>query len=481
MTETHHPSRPGQPQIHFRLTRFDTIVAGVIAVLLGAIILTILLGDRVGVQIERFAPIDAASSTAAVTLTFNEMMNWDSVIQRLQFSPPIDGDFNRGSRTLRFIPAEPLEPGETYRVSLIAGAESSSGRKVLRETTFDFRIRTPRVAYLAPADAVPQNIWLSDPYQPDSAEQLTASPTGVLNFDVSSDGTRIAFAERSEFGTSDIKLLDLETRTLRQLTNCVDADCNTPVWRPDGSMIAYQRIDLNSDFTQLGVSPTRVWLIDMTTTPPIERPLFTDSQILGYSPQWSADGSRIAVFDNNSRGILVYNMDDGSLTLIPSRSGSDMALSPDGTRLIFPRLIFDDDQAGARSILQSADLIDGAIADLIDPNAPVDDTQAVWNPDGRHLAIARRYTDERATRTRQIVLLDTETGATEDLIFDVRYFNGFFSWDPQGAQLVIQRFPEMTTDGEFNSSGRPEVWTYHLVDETLLQVAQNAYLPQWVP
>src|SRR5690606_30146980 len=154
-------------------------------------------------------------------------------------------------------------------------------REVLSNIRFDFDVRRPRVAYLTPADSVPQNVWIAEPGVEASAAQVTFSTGGVLNFDVSPDGTMIALAERNEYGTSDIKLLNLETGATEQLTNGVDSDCNTPVWRPDGTMILYHRIDLNSDLGSVGVSPTRVWLIDLTTTPPVNRPLFSDSQILG--------------------------------------------------------------------------------------------------------------------------------------------------------------------------------------------------------
>jgi Tol biopolymer transport system component len=479
MTQPSLTSHSGKQPFH--LTRFDGMVIGVIALLLLAIGVIIALGDRVGVQIVRSEPSGAAASTTSISLTFGETMDWDSVIERMRFDPPLQGSYQPGSRTLRFTPDEPLAAGAQVSVTLLAGARSSSGREVLHDSAFSFRVRTPRVAYLAPADGVPQNVWLADPADPENAQQVTFSESSVMNFDVSPDGTRIAYAERNIDGTSDIKLLELESGAVRRITNCVDSNCDTPVWRPDGGMIAYQRIDLNSDIQQVGVSPARVWLLDLTTSPPSERPLFTDNQILSYAPQWSADGSKIAVFDNNSRGIVVYNLNDGSLTLIPSRSGSDMALSPDGTRVIFPRLIFDDSGFGARSVLQIADLVDGEIDDLIDPDEPVDDVQSVWNPDGRRLAIARRYLDDRATRTRQLYLLDVQTGQLDELIFDQRYFNGFFSWNPEGDELVIQRFPEMTESGEFNQTGRPEVWTYRLADGRLEMVAHNAYLPRWVP
>lgn len=474
-----HTSFSLQSRLH--LTRFDTLVIGVISILVAAIVAIVVLGDRVGVQLVRSEPTGETASTTAISLTFGEAMNWDSVIERMRFEPPLQGRYQSSGKTLRFTPDQPLAAGAQINVTLLAGAQSENGREVLHESRFSFRVRTPRVAYLLPADGVPQNIWVANPDQPQAAQQVTFSEMSVLNFDVSPDGRYIAYAERTVEGTADIKLLELATGAVRKITNCQDSNCDTPLWRPDGNMIAYQRIDLNSDFQQIGVSPARVWLIDLTTNPPSERPLFSDNQILGYAPQWSADGSKIAVFDNNSRGIVVYNMNDGSMTLIPSQSGSDMALSPDGTRVVFPRLIFEDGGVGARSVLQMADLNDGAVADLFDPDEPVDDVQSAWNPDGQRLVIARRYTDDRATRTRQLYLLDMATNQVKELIFDERYFNGFFSWNPEGDELLIQRFPELTETGDFNQNGRPEVWTYRLADGSLDMVAQNAYLPRWVP
>jgi Tol biopolymer transport system component len=465
--------------IALHVTRFDWMVGLVVVVLVSAIGLTVLSGDRVGVQIDRFEPSGAAATTTRITLTFNDTMNWDTVIERLRFEPPLTGEYRRSARALGFTPAEPLEPGRRYTVTLLAGGESDAGRQVLRDAVFEFQVRLPRVAYLTPADAVPQNIWIAGPNDP--PRQVTFSPTSILNFDVSPDGTRIAFAERTLNGTADIKLLDIATGSVSQLTNCPDSDCTTPVWRPDGSLIAYERVDLNSELSGLGVSPTRIWLIDLTTAPPSERPLFSDNQILGYAPQWSADGQRIALFDNNSRSIIVYSLEDESLTLVPSRSGSDLDLSPDGRRLIFPRLIFDDVAGGARSVLQLADLVEGTVVDLIDAEEQVDDVQPVWHPDGQRIAFARRYTEAQASRTRQIYLLDTETGAVEPLVVEDRYFNGFFSWDPQGRQLAIQRFPERTATGELNSAGRPEIWIYDMDETRLTLIAENAYLPRWVP
>lgn len=467
-----------------RISRFDVIVGVMMLALAGAIFLTVSVGDRVGVRIESLSPQDTAGSTARVTIQFNETMNWDSVVERLQIEPEVEGEFTWSGTTLRFRPNEALQPGQDYTVTLAEGAESISGREVLTATNFAFTVRRPRVAYLAPADSTPQNVWIADPADPSTAQQITFSPTGVNTFGVSPDGTKLAFSENSPTtGASDIKLFDLTTGALTQLTNCVNAHCDTPVWRPDGTMIAYQRVEDNSELN-MGVSPVRVWLLDMNAsagpTPPT-RPLFSDTQILGYSPQWSADGGHISVFDNASVGILVYSFSNGQTTLIPTRSGgSDIALSPDGTKLIFPRIIIQEG-AQARSNLQMADLVSGQITDLTNPDDPIDDATSAWSPDGTKVVLARRYLDDRYTRTRQLYLMDMADNSLTPLVTEERYFNGNFTFDPSGQHLVMQRFPELTESGDPNSNGKPEIWTLDINTGDMTQVAINGYIPQWVP
>lgn len=462
------------------LSVFDRTVVIVLIALVLLIALVVLMGDRVGVQLTRVAPLETAHSTDRISLQFTEDMNRDTVTERLRFEPEIDGEITWSGRTIFFRPDRALEPGSDYTVILEPGAQSENGREVLSEYRYSFTVLTPRVAYLAPADGVPQNIWLADPLDPDSTEQVTFSQSGIYDFGVSPDGTHIAFAERNtSTGTSDIKLINLETGALQQLTNCVDADCTSPVWRPDGTQIAYQRVELNSDLGAVGASPTRVWLIDLTSNPATTRPLFSDLQILGYNPQWSADGGRIAIF-NRDQGILVFDFLDNSLAVVPNRTGSLGTLSPDGTRLVFPDLVITQGEP-VRSYLQMADIDGQEIIPLGDPSAPLQDERVQWHPDGDQLAIARRYHDDRYTRGYQVYLLNVDDLSAEPLTQDERYANGFFFFDPTGDQLVIQRFPELNADGQPNTEGRPEIWTYSLTADELTQVAVNAFHPRWVP
>jgi Tol biopolymer transport system component len=461
-------------------TSFDRVVLVAIVLLLLGIGGTVLLGDRVGVTLVRVAPLGTARSTSAVTIQFSEPMNRETVEQRISLEPEATGSFSWNGSIVSFRPDSPLEPGQAYTVVLAQGAQSQEGRAVLSEYRYSFTVAQPRVAYLAPADSAPQNVWVAELGNPDSARQVTFSPTGVYDFGVSPDGSQIAFAENNDLlGTHDIKLLDLTTGGIIQLTNCQQSDCTTPIWRPDGRVIAYNRVDYNDDIGSATTSPTRVWLLDLTTTPATTRPLFADLQILGYSPQWSANGRRISVY-NRDEGILVYDFDSNNISAIPSRSGSSGALSPDGTRVVFRELIIAEGTQ-ARSYLQIADLSASELRPLSSPEDPIQDELAEWRPTGESLAIARRYQDERYTRGAQVYLMDPADGSVRQLTEDPRYANAFFSWDPTGTWLVIQRFPELDENMQPNTEGRPEVWTLNVDSGEFIQLASNVYHPRWVP
>jgi Tol biopolymer transport system component len=457
-------------------SRFDRVVIGVMALLIALIGATILLGDRVGVQIAQVAPLGKASSTSPITIRFGEAMDHDSVTERFSTDPPLRGVFSWSGTTMSFRAAEALKPGSAYTVSLKPGAVSDTGRELLSEYRYSFTVQSPRVAYLYPADGVPQNVWMVDPADPENPQQITFSPTGLYDFSVSPDGTKIAFSENNPlYGTNDIKLIDIASGALEQLTNCQQAACTTPSWRPDGRMIAYERIEFDDQF---GNSPPRIWLIDLTTTPATTRPLFQEPQILGYDAQWSGDGNRIALVDRGSASILVYDFTTGKIISIESNAGATGALSPDGKTLLYAALVFQEG-GGAHNSLRIASLDTGEFATLVDPSEPVNDQRAQWSPDGQYVAIARE--DERVVSGTQIVLVDMESNETTLLTDDPRYANLFFWWDATGTELLVQRFPELDENLQPDPSARPEIWTLDVTSGALEKVATNGFLPRWVP
>ena len=441
--------------------------------LLALIAATILLGDHVGVEVVRGEPVSKAHSTSPITIHFKEPMDASSVAAHFQTKPALKGTFSWSGSTMTFRSSEAMKPGDEYTVSLEPGALSQDGRVVLAEYHYSFRVMPPRVVYLAPADGAAQNLWLVDPADADHAQQITQSSDGIYDYAVSPDGTQIAYAEKNNgTGTADLLLLDLASGAVSQLTHCQTAMCTTPVWRPDGQMIAYERAENDPQF---GSSPARIWLLDLSALPATTRPLFADGQTLGYGAQWSADGSRISLLDSGSSSLKVYDFNTQKTFSIPTQNGSPGLLSPDGTRLLFPDMTFDE-AGGARTTLQSALVDTGEVSLISDANSQSNDQVGEWSPDGTQIAIGRQE-----NTGIQIALLDLRSEQTTALTSDPRYSNTSFSWDPTGKQLVIYRFPLLGEDMKPDPLARPQIWTLDVASGALAKLADNAFMPNWVP
>ena len=186
----------------------------------------------------------------------------------------------------------------------------------------------------------------------------------------------------------------------------------------------------------------------------------------------------IALVDSGSSSILVYDFKLQKTFLVPSQAGSSGSLSPDGTRLVYPDTVFDQN-GGARTTLHSIVIDTGDTSLISDPNTQDNDQVAEWSPDGRQIAIARQ--DDKMAHGAQIALLNLLTNKTSFVTNDPRYSNMTFWWDPTGTELAIYRFPELDADLKPDPLARPEVWTLAVNSGTLLKVATDAFTPQWVP
>lgn len=345
--------------------------------------------------------------------------------------------------------------------------------------------RPPRVAYLYPAYGDVQNVWVSDIDNPDSAQQLTFSEIGIFDYDVSPDGRFLAFSERDgEAGDlATLRLLDIPNNTVTELVDCVaiEAYCTTPNFSPDGKLLAYQRSEsLNGRF---GLS--RIWLVDMTSTTYETVPLIADTQVVGHSPIWSRDNKTLAFYsaDTTQQGILIYDFvprggDDVQLRFIPSTHGTMGTISPNGQQIIFPEIVQRNETFFTH--LRIADLHNKEFISFTDPQGPTDDVVAEWSPDGRTVAFARRYSDDRWTQGHQLYLMDAEPEADPTpIVFDERYNTSYFRWNSTGERLVMQRFPLINEDGSPNRQATPEVWVYDVETGDLTFVRDNAFIPQW--
>ena len=341
----------------------------------------------------------------------------------------------------------------------------------------------PAVAYMVVADGI-QNIWLSSVTPDSQPRQLTFSEDGVFNFGVRSDGREIVYAERGDaMGLHNLYTLDLRSGETTLLLDCEAqmADCTTPVYRPQGDAVAYERVGISS----AGAGAMRVWLLDLRD---LSHPTtqLADDQIPGYGPQWSADGNTVAFYSSDiaNSGIMILDFipsdadNQRKVKFIPSGYGTVGALSPSAQQHIYPQLQQRDN--GFYASLIMADLVTLDTQPLTDPAEPIDDTSAVWSPDNQHVVVERRYLDSRNTIGNQLYLLDTISDTIEPLVVDGRYSNGFVQFSADGSQFALQRLLLRDDSGNPVTSATTEIWLYDMASGNLTRLADDGYFPRWI-
>ena len=102
----------------------------------------------------------------------------------------------------------------------------------------------------------------------------------------SPDGRSIAFSSLTA-GATDLWVYDLESGTLRQLTNDHFSDLQ-PVWSPDGREIAFVTDRYSTDLASLTFGPCQLAVLDISSGAIRALPAIDAAKHV--NPQWSGDG-----------------------------------------------------------------------------------------------------------------------------------------------------------------------------------------------
>ncbi len=138
----------------------------------------------------------------------------------------------------------------------------------------------------------------------------------INNVAWSPDGHTMAISGQIT-GVSDLFLYDMQTNTVRQLTNDKFADLQ-PAWSPDGRTLAFvsDRGAKGGGLEQLAYNEMAISTIDVDSGVMRTLPLFTNTKHI--SPQWAPDGQSL-YFIANPEGIpdiYRYHFDDGTTSRV---------------------------------------------------------------------------------------------------------------------------------------------------------------------
>lgn len=319
------------------------------------------------------------------------------------------------------------------------------------------------IAYLSPASGG-REVWLDA--LDGNKVQLTDTGGKVFDFSVSTDGLWIVYSVVNEMAGIDLWMSSTDGRVPRLLVDCQSDRCTSPDWSADGERIAYGREQL----VESALSPARIWTVHPTTGQTAA--LYQDSQILGHGPSWSPDGSLLAFYDGTIGGIRILDIESGDEQVLPSRMGIVGGWAPDGQHMMFNVLI-----AGEGNIvtgLQLADLVERSTT-LIELEADHIQDYGVpaWSPTGEWVLIGMQVAE--LGPGKQLWLVQPDGSEARPLVEDSRYTHGGYKWDAWGRRIVYQRLRLGRPDAA------PELRLYDLESGEDRLIASDASSAAWIP
>lgn len=450
-----------------------------------------LLGMPRVTQTQPSAETEFVPSTAGIRITFNRAMDRVSVESRFTIDPPQGGHFvwDESGKLLTFIPDEPWTAGAQINYGLNAGARTNFFLPILRKQGWSFFVGVPRIAYLWPFSGKAELFTRS--LHDSESVQLTETPHGILDFNVSFEGAQIVYTALAANGGTEIWLLDLVSNEHTRIHSCsAGFICQEPHLSPDLSEIAFERRPIeggSSGITQSGSS--EIWKVRVGNDSQAFRLSSSDHE--AYSPTWSPRGY-LTYYDMTSQEIMLIDPvvlpEPAILGTLANELGAVGAWAADGVSLVFPDMVILDetysphDPTGdefplfySHLFVQSFDF--GLREDLSRVEYElVEDTSPVISPDGLWIAFSRKFLEEDLwTPGRQVWVMRSDGSGAKQLTDSPDFNHSALRWNPDGTAITYVRI------NQSDFAAGPEVWIYEMESGEQSLVLNGGFLPQWIP
>ncbi|HXW04508.1 MAG TPA: protein kinase [Vicinamibacterales bacterium] len=272
-----------------------------------------------------------------------------------------------------------------------------------------------RLLYSRLNDAGLQDIWVT-PAFPGTPRRVVAkafSPTWTA------DGRRIAYSSANVIWTCDA-----DGANVRQVTKPEPAPIfhDQPAFDRSGRSVAFIR-------RRLGPR-SEVAVIDLDTGTVRD---LTNDDALVLSPAWSPDG-RFIYFSSSRGGTLNIwrlTLATSELAQITAGQGDDVEVdvSTDGTRIVFASY-----RANTNLAEVSLDPASLGRRTWLTKDLSRSETAPRYSPDGRRIAY---FTNRSGAEREGIWLMDADGGNATQVVEDDRRTNVYPRWTPDGQDLII--------------------------------------------
>jgi nickel/cobalt transporter (NicO) family protein len=312
--------------------------------------------------------------------------------------------------------------------------------------------RPPALLYIASDTAGNDQIFLLT--KPgDTPAQLTRESSGVTGYSISPDGRTILYSVFRLDGGSAIWQIKLDSNRAvmgapARVLDCPQAECNSPVWYPDGSQVAYERLENTTD--SVTIPRFSIWWLNLQTGK--TEPVFQDGAFASTAPEFSPDGSWLSYISAASNTLVAYNLQNSRTLSVPlgSQSAIPETWSPKRDILLFgsalpassTSLVEQVNSAeGLRPLhIQTYSVATGKITDLGGTHGETD-YFAAWSPDGQWIAVDRNVPgSDPSASSNQVWLVKPDGTQAHVLLNEAGASYSGLGWSPDGRLLLYSRY-----------------------------------------
>ncbi|HVN54747.1 MAG TPA: Ig-like domain-containing protein [Anaerolineaceae bacterium] len=446
-----------------RRTAVRWVAGGILLIAIMAFILLAVLNSAAGVRVVETFPQNGGEIGARgrVGITFNQLMQVDSLASLFEIQPRIPGKIEWKGNTLWFIPSKALEPGLTYIVEVRPGGVAKTGRKLTTAIRFSVRVRPAEALYLSIQDRK-TDLWRQS--LTGALVQLTHTGGTVYDFAPSPDGERIAYSAANDQGGFDLWLIQRDGSQNHRLAACAADRCIQPAWNPNGERIIYSRQQSKQGEAAGG---PQGGLYELVVASGKSTFLFP-----GTSPSFSPDGQWLTSGEPSLGVISLYNQQTGERVQIQGSLSQVPTWYPDSSKMLYSILSTAD--GAPQENVYEIDFGEKKVSRLWKEDANlVEYSLPAVSPDGQLLVTSLHLLS--GGQTKQLWLFDQNGKKLKAITQDELFNNSAFSWDPWGKSILFQQIHFGSSDAQ------PQVMIWDLQSGQTRTLAQGGVLPAWLP
>jgi TolB protein len=230
------------------------------------------------------------------------------------------------------------------------------------------------------------------------------------------------------------------------LRQVADVHVEYPDWSPDGSIIAFDNGNV-VDHTDWSRDAGHIYTIGADGT---QLSQLTTGDGAEFAPDWSPDGTRIAVSargqDGSPPGIFILDPVTGAMRPVtanpyPGYLDKEPDYSPDGRQIVFVR----DRQLTEKGGTSDLSAIFVVNVDGSDPRRLTSWRDGLtgtpsWSPDGTTIVFRGSSAYGASDAPAQLFLIRPDGSSLRQLTFETNANSFWPSWSPDGKRIVFTRY-----------------------------------------